>query len=169
MRCNNVNLHRRVRRSRRSGLGMVELLVALSISALLLTGVAVAFVSAGKAVQINDEFTRATQSGRISINQIMMLARQCQTGTVTSTSLELKMPDATRKLYALDAVKHELQVTLLTNNPVEVHTLARNVKDLSFLTDPTGSSISMTVTIEVGDNQIVLNGSALPRRLMKYQ
>ena len=79
------------------------------------------------------------------------------------------MPDATRKLYALDAVKHELQVTLLTNNPVEVHTLARNVKDVSFLTDPGGSSISMTVTIQVGDNLIVLNGSALPRRLMKYQ
>jgi type II secretory pathway pseudopilin PulG len=150
-------------------MGLIELLVALAISALLLTGVAAAFSASAQAVSINDEFSRATQSARVSINQIMMLARQCQSGTVTSSSLELKMPNATRRLYALDAVKHELQVTLLTNVPPEVHTLARNVEALEFQTDPGGSSISMNVTIKVGNNMIRLNGSAMPRRLMTYK
>lgn len=159
----------RTLRPRSSGMGLIELLVSLSISALLLTGAAMAFNASSKAVSINDQFTRATQSARISINQIMSLARQCQSGTMTATSLELKMPDATRRLYALDKLNNELQVTLLTNNPVEVHTLARNVKDVQFLTDADGKCITMTVTIQVGDNTLLLNGSAMPRRLMTYQ
>jgi len=156
----------RFHRARAHGLGLVELLVSLSITSLLLVGVASAFVASAQAVEMNDQFTRATQSARLSIGQITTQARQCQKGVLTDTTSELTMTDGSRRLYALDAVKHELQVTLFTNPP-EVHTLARNVDSLHFLTD--GTTVNINVVITVGDNSVRLSGSALPRRMVKYE
>src|SRR5262245_49529337 len=144
---------------RRLGMGMIEMMISLAIAALLLVGVAAAFSATSRVVETNDEFTRAVQSARISVNQIMARCRQCQSATVTTTSLELKLPDDTRQLYALDVTKHDLQVTLESKSPPEVYALAHNVSSLKFTSGAGGTSVTMMVTIKVGDNDVVLSGS----------
>lgn len=153
----------------RRAMGLIEMMISLTIAALLLVGVAAAFSATSRVVENNDEFTRAVQSARISVNQIMARCRQCQSATVAPTSLELRLPDDTRQLYAFDGTNHELRVTLESKTPPEMYTLARNVTTLKFSSGATGTSITMTVTIKVGDNDLVLSGSTVPRRLVQYQ
>ena len=154
------------RRSRR-GLSLPEVLISLAISALVLTGVAVAFVSASGAVEANDQFCRAAQAGRVSINQIMTEARRCQSGVVAPTSLELTLYNGEKRTYALDNTANTLSMTLNSVDPPQSYVLAHNVSDAQFSTD--GKTISMTITVQVGPNQILLNGSALPRRTVSYK
>src|SRR3982750_1159937 len=81
-----LSQHRRHHR----GMGLMEAMIALAITAALLTGVAMAFVASSAAVSNNDQFFRATQASRISLNRILTQVRR---GTVdtnsTSTSLHL--------------------------------------------------------------------------------
>jgi Tfp pilus assembly protein PilW len=156
------------RRDRGRGAGMVELMIALAITALLLVGVAAAFSATAQAVETNDEFTRATQAARISVNQIMALCRQSKSGVVTSTTLDLTLIDDTKQLYALDAVNHTLTVTLESKVPPKTYVLAHNVTNLKFTSGAGGKTVTMLVTVKVGDNSVVLNGSAMPRRLVTY-
>ena len=158
---------RRGRGRRWRGMSMPELLVSLTISALVLTGAAVALVSASRAIEANDQFSRATQAGRVSLNQIMTEARRCQSGTVSDESLELTLYSGEKRTYALDADNHRLTMTLQSVVPPKTVTLARNVSDARFATD--GKTISMLLVVKVGDNQISLNGSALPRRTVEYK
>jgi type II secretory pathway pseudopilin PulG len=148
-------------------MGLVELLISLAISALLLTGVAAAFVASSAAVRANDEFSRAAQAARVSVNQIMSLARQCQSGVVTPSSLQLKLLDGTTRSYGVNKLSRELQVNFESMVPPELHALAHNVEDVAFSTD--GATISMVVTVRVGNQVLTLNGSALPRRSVIYQ
>jgi Tfp pilus assembly protein PilW len=150
-------------------MGLIEMMISLTIAALLLVGVAAAFSATSRVVETNDEFTRAVQSARISLNQIMARCRQCQSATVTPTSLELKLPDDSRQLYSFDAANRELKVTLESKTPPEVCTLARNVQGLKFTSGASGTSITVRVTIKVGDNDVVLSGSTVPRRLVQYK
>jgi hypothetical protein len=45
-------------------------------------------------------------------------------------------------------------------------TLAHNVKNVTFSTDT--KTVSMLITVEVGNNSITLSGSAMPRRSVAY-
>jgi prepilin-type N-terminal cleavage/methylation domain-containing protein len=155
-------------RGRQRGVGMVELMISLAIAALLLVGVAAAFSATSQAVAANDEFTRATQAARVSTNQVMSLCRKCKSGVLTASTLELTMPDDTKQLYALNLATNKLQVTLESVTPQQVYTLAHNVSALKFTPGAGGKSITMAVTVKVGDNTVVLNGSAVPRRLVQY-
>src|SRR5439155_7513995 len=129
---------------------MIELLVSLAICASLLTAVAMAFQASSRAVEMNDQFFRATQASRVSVNQIMTEARRCQSGLVTSNSLELTLASGQVRIYAFDAVKKQLTATLVALPTPETHTMARNVSDVQFMTD--GKTISMLITVTVGDN-----------------
>lgn len=163
----NILRTRRSSRARSRGMGLVELLISLGISAVLLTGVATAFVAASVAVKANDEFSRATQAARVSVNQIMSLARQCQNGTVDTSTLTLKLVDGTVRSYGVNKLARELQVNYESLVPPEMHPLARNVDDVTFATD--GTTITMTITVRVGNQQLQLTGSAMPRRSVIYQ
>jgi type II secretory pathway pseudopilin PulG len=152
---------------RARGLSIIELLVSLTISASLLTAVAMAFSASTHAVEINDQFFRATQAARVSVNQIMTEARRCQSGLVSSNSLELTLASGQVRIYAFNSTKKELTATLMALPTPETHTMARNVSDVQFMTD--GKTISMLITVTVGDNSVLLNGSAMPRRAVSYQ
>ena len=151
---------------RNRGLSLIEALISLAITAALLTAVAAAYQGASDAIRANDEFFRASQAARVSVNQIMSEVRRCQSGLVTSTSLEVTTSTGEQRTYALNSDTRKLTLTL--DGPVPTtHTLASNGGRLQFLTD--GKTIAMTVTIKVGNNQVTLNGSAIPRRTITYQ
>jgi prepilin-type N-terminal cleavage/methylation domain-containing protein len=151
---------------RNRGLGLVEMLVSLAIAAALLTAVAAAYAAATSAIQNNDEFFRASQAARVTINQIMAEVRRCQTGLVDIESLEITTASGEKRVYAFDTTNQRISLSLPDQLGAPTYTLARNVDAVQFFTD--GQTISMQVTIEVGKNQVTLSGSAMPRRTIAF-
>ena len=151
----------------RHGLSLVETMISLIITALLLTSVAAAFNASTAAIEMNDQFYRAEQAARVSLNQIMDQVRQCQSGVVDTTTLDLTTDSGADRTYALSGTDLTLTTTLPGALTPSTFKLARNVKTLTFGTD--GKSISMEITIAVGTNTVTLCGSAFPRRMMTYQ
>jgi type II secretory pathway pseudopilin PulG len=151
----------------RRGLSLAETMISLIITALLLTSVAAAFHASTAAIQMNDEFYRAEQAARVSLNQIMDQVRQCQSGVVDTNSLDLTTDSGADRTYALSGTNLTLTTTLPGTLTPSTFKLANNVKTLTFGTD--GKSISMEITIAVGSNTVTLCGSAFPRRMMTYQ
>jgi type II secretory pathway component PulJ len=70
-------------RTVRSGLTMVEAMISLTIAAMVLTAVGVAFTSTARAMQINDQFFRAAQAARVSMTRILA---QVRNGSVDDAS-----------------------------------------------------------------------------------
>ena len=153
---------RRIRR----GLGLVELLVSLAIAASLLTAIAVAYAATTDAIRVNDEFFRASQAARVSINHIMAEVRKCTGGIVDSEVMELTTASGERRTYSFDRGNHVLTLTLPDHVDSPTYALARNVDNVEFFTDE--RTMSMTVTIEVGRNKVTLSGSAMPRRTITF-
>jgi type II secretory pathway pseudopilin PulG len=146
-------------------MSLVEVLISLSITATLLTAVALAYKAATDTVRLNDEFFRASQAARVSVNQVMAEVRKCQSGVVDKPYLELITPTGQSRTYVYDADKHTLAMTVGGPTPTTVK-MASNVQSCEFETD--GQTISMTVIVKVGNNEISLNGSAIPRRIVTY-
>jgi type II secretory pathway pseudopilin PulG len=151
---------------RPAGLGLVELVISLAIAAMLLTAVAAAYAAATSAIEMNDQFFRASQAARVSINQIMSETRKAQSGVVGANSLEITPSIGEKRLYEYDAANQRITMTFPDRLVPPTHVLARNVQDVQFFTD--GQTISMRVTIQIGPNQVTLSGSAMPRRTVQY-
>jgi hypothetical protein len=156
---------------RRAGLGMIEAMISLVISAALLTACASSFVAASDAISENDSFFQATQAGRVTLNRILT---QCRRGTVstasTSSSLRVITDTGADLSYTYNSNAHTM--TQLNNGTSASCSLAHNLSsaqfDLTTGTDYAGQTavtrIAVTLTVKVGNNQVLLSGSATPRR-----
>jgi Tfp pilus assembly protein PilW len=151
---------------RRRGLGLVEALISLAIVATLLTAVAAAYSASTRAIEVNDQFSRATQAARVTVNYVMADVRKSISGVLDADSLELTMPSGDRHIYRFDAVARQLTLTLPDDPGAPTRVMARNVQNVSFVTE--GQTTCLNVTIQIGDNRITLSGSAMPRRTMSY-
>ena len=152
--------------TRRAGLSLIEVMISVAISATLLVAVAAAFSSSSQAIEVNDQFSRASQAARISLNQVLAEVRKCKSGATSATVLELVDPQDKRRIYTYDAAAKQLTLTLPDQIPVTTYTLARNVSAAGFATD--GHTISMTVSVQISNNRITLSGSAMPRRTVSF-
>jgi type II secretory pathway pseudopilin PulG len=147
-------------------LSLVEVLISLAIMAILLTAVASSFMASASVIDMNDKFFRATQAGRVSMNQIMSTLRQCKTVDVDTHTLDVTTATDTRT-YAFNSTAETLTMTIPDGmGGTLTQTLAHNVKDVTFSTDT--KTVSMLLTVEVGNNAITLSGSAMPRRSVTY-
>ena len=70
---------------RRRGLSLPEIMIGLAITVLLLTATAAAFNASAQAVSMNDKFFRASQSARVSLNQVLTEIRRCDAVSVTTS------------------------------------------------------------------------------------
>ena len=68
----------RARTHRARGLGLVELLIALSITAMLLTSVAVAFHASLDSAQENQDIASVTQCARVVLHRMITEARRAE-------------------------------------------------------------------------------------------
>lgn len=153
------------RRSRR-GLSLIEVMISLAIMAILLTAVASSFMASSSVIEMNDKFFRATQAGRVSVNQIMSTLRQCKTVDVDTHSLDVTTATDSRS-YEFDSTNKTLVMNMSDGmGGTLTQTLAHNVKNVTFSTDT--KTVSMLITVEVGNNSITLSGSAMPRRSVAY-
>jgi hypothetical protein len=163
-------------------LSLVEVMIAGSISALLLIAVAAAFRASAEAIEENDRFFSAAQAARVSLTRILTQVRR---GVVdqasTSTSLHLitggTAPQGGSDVtYNYDSANK--QIILVTNNDLTDgdYALAQNVSNLTFSYD-TGrdsqglscvSRVVAAITVQVGNNVVRLSGAAAPRRNLTY-
>ena len=163
-----VDLRARRRQRRRAGLSLVEVLIALAITAMLLTAVAAAYSASAKAIEINDQFFRASQGARVSVNRICSEVRRCQGGSVTGSSLlTLTTTPGEIRSYSYDATNKRLLLTIGVPPDATSYTAASNVESCSFFSD--GDSVGVNIVVAAGNNRVMLNGSAIPRRKMTYQ
>ena len=159
-------MNMRFEKRKRTGLSLIEAMISLGISAMLLSGIAMAFQASSSAIEMNDQFYRASQAARVSLNQILDQVRRCQSGAVDPASLELDTDGGQKRTYWLNGTNLMCTMNAPDTTVASSYRLASNVKSIRFDTD--GKSISMIVTVAVGTNQVTLCGSAFPRRLMAY-
>jgi prepilin-type N-terminal cleavage/methylation domain-containing protein len=175
---------------RRRGLSLPEVLISLSISALLLTAVATAFSASASAIDINDRFFRASQAARVSVAQLTSQIRRCDScqvggtydgvsNTVFANNIGIiyeDLLDGTLKnvTYKHDPTKNELQ--LVVNGTTVA--LAHNVTAVMFISDMAPDPVTLAkvpvnvtidITVAVGNEQIHVRGSAVPRHVIIFR
>jgi len=137
---------RRIKIKRR-GVGLVELLIALSISALLLTATAVAVDASFKAYANNQEESSLLQQSRMALNRVVTSIRTSDTHAptdptllvdfkagfkVTETSIGMFQEDGTNIVYRYDAAKKQLIAEVRGKSYI----LARGVEAFSVSMEP---------------------------------
>ena len=158
MRSDSINLEAldRLRWHRRHrGVGLVELLVALSISAALLTAVAVATDSSYKAYAINEEQSNLMQRGRLGLNRLVTYIRTCKehqpmtaaqisdfTNGVTVTDTGISMFNAIGEQIDVQYYAATRSI-LMTKDGGDAHVLARGVIAFQVKMEPMKSAASI--------------------------
>ncbi len=190
-----MTAHYRPRARRRSAMLLMELMISLAISAMLLVAIGAAYQASSSAITINEDFFQASQAARVSLNQILSLARRAEafqpTGydnisnswTGSSLLMTYHAPGADANpstdpscIYRwTGGPTDELQ---LYQNGV-TYSMARNVTAFSFTADmaqldplsPQKALVRVTVdmTVTVGNQSVRLTGSAVPRATVVYK
>ena len=185
--------HFRTCRLPRRGLTIMEAMVSISITTMLLAGLATAFVSSTEAVEQNEQFFRATQAARVTLNQVLVECRRSDALRCRNTATdpgpydhfdvirpqEVLDPNESFRRYRFDAANKRITLTLHytdgTTSPSYV--MVRNVEAAEFGPPQTGvdsnnasvvQRMPVALTIKVGRNVVTLNGAAGSRRAMKF-
>ena len=142
------------RRTSRRGMGMIELLIAMSISASLLTAVAVAVDASFRGYKANQEQAILMQRSRVSLNFLCTSIRttklhapitstprlKFETGaTVTDTGIEMFDLNDNLVKFEWDVPKKRLMVTV----DGKTHVLAQGVENFSVRMEPMRSAVSV--------------------------
>jgi type II secretory pathway pseudopilin PulG len=176
-------------RRQRRGLTLMEAMISLSITTMLLAGIATSFVSSANAVSANEQFSRATQATRVTMNQILVECRRADAVQCSSTGTynyfdvirptEVLDPNEVYRRYRYDATNKQITLTIHfadgTDSPAYV--MVRNVQAATFGPPQMGvdsnnasvvQRLPVTLTIKIGGNVITLNGAAGPRRALRF-
>ena len=192
------NVVSRVRRPRHHGLSLIEVLMALALTAMLLTAAGIAFQVSADSVQANDEFFRATQAARVALNQMLTEVRRADAVAardqlvsnftvkgITDSLLPVSRPLVSQssmefvRYYRYDATAHKLMLYFqdANGNVSAEHPVASNVQVAPFSWDtaldnngaPYVTRVAIAMEVAVGNNRIRISGSAVPRRSVKYE
>ncbi len=162
---------------RRAGLGLVEAMIALAITAALLTAVAAAFSASSAAINENDEFFMATQGGRVALSRILTQVRR---GTVSteSTAQQLTLITDSGKThrYTIDLTDKVIKLTIVESGVETTHVLARTISAGTFTYEmgndydgnPCVKRVAMTLTVEKNNNRILFSGTGTCRSVQKF-
>ena len=188
-----INPSNMARRGR--GLSLPEVLISLMITTTVLVAVAAAFSASASAIENNDAFFRCTQAGRVTLNQLLAEIRNCDSMDM-STANTIKIiraaknvallnqqyylaPNEASRSFAYDSAgkRITLKISYLDGTFSPVYELAGNVTACSLGPAEMGLDynnaqipvrVPIIVTISTGGNTVILDGSAAPRRAMKY-
>lgn len=168
---------------------MAEMLISIAITSMLLSGLATAFVTSADVVEQNDQFFRATQASRVTLNQILVECRradalQCSnTGTYNYFDVirpeEVLDTNEVFRRYQFDAANKQITMTIHYNDNTTspAYVMVRHVEAAEFGPPQTGKDsnnavvvqrLPVVLTVKVGKNVVTLNGAAGPRRAMSF-
>jgi prepilin-type N-terminal cleavage/methylation domain-containing protein len=172
----------------RRGLSLVEVMISLAITSMLLTAIAAAFQSSSQVIENNDQFFRATQSARVAINQMLTEVRRCDSiddAHISTTLLPILRPAETRpaheimRYYKYDAANQRIVIYFQYDDGTfsGEYPLAENIQNFPFTWDmgkdannaDCVSRVSIALDVKVSKNDILLSGSAAPRRSLSYK
>ncbi len=153
----------------KNGFGLVELLIALAITALLLVAVAVAFNASVMSYSQNEDMFKAVNSARQALVRITTQLRtgywvdpcapsnECSFYTAGGDDITYEYRGTDNKLY------------LITNSDGQEYVLCDNITSMSFVKTPIddGSdtkSVQISITVSSGDVQQTVTSAAVIRR-----
>ena len=172
------------------GLSIVEVMISLTISSFLLVAVAAAYNASANAVEMNDRFFRATQAGRVTLNQVLTEIRRADwvacsptyDSIIITRPKQSRLTDEDSREFKYDAVAKKITLQIFYKNAAgttwtsPAYSLASNVETAKFgppdrMKDATGADLDVrvpiTVDVKIGSNSVRLSGSSGPRRLLQ--
>jgi type II secretory pathway pseudopilin PulG len=172
----------------RRGLSIAEVMISLTISSFLLVAVATAYSTSADAVEMNDKFFRATQAGRVTMNQVLTEIRRAESVLCSAAgdSIIVTRPGETRAATFEVSREYKYNATAKTvtlqiyydkagvKSTSPLYTMARNIESTSFgppdkVTQADGTQLEVrvpvTVEVKLGSHKVRLSGSSSPRRV----
>lgn len=171
-------------------LSLIEAMISLAICSMLLAAVAAAYGASARAIEMNDNFYRASQAARVSMGQLLNQIRRCGTcqvndtydgvaSTVTGTVLHVTSNDtpAVPRTFSYDPAQRKLRLYNALTATGTGYSLSSNVSSMLFTADmrpdpQTGAKRPVRITIDivvtVGNDSVHLTGSAVPRSTVTY-
>ena len=167
---------------RRRGLSIFEVMISLAIVAMLLSAVATAFSASSAVIEANDEFFRASQAARVTMNQLLAEVRRSDNIDVFTDRLNVGQPEKADGTPGNDvrfrydsATKRLLFCPDVNAVPLKEYTLSSNVTACKFTADMKAGAtptypvrVAIELDVVVGNNQVRLTGSAAPRRAQDW-
>ena len=179
------------------GLSLPEAMISLVITSLLLVAVATAFSSSCGAIEVNDNFFRCSQAARVTLGQILIEVRNCDSLDMSQANTiniirpafvagsnqvlyrQVGPPAEVSRSFVYSPTNQNITLTITysdgsTKGPYE---LAGHVTACAFGPPDMGLDynnatipvrVPITLTVATSSAQVVLNGAAAPRRAMKY-
>ncbi len=153
----------------KNGFGLVELLIALAITALLLVAVAVAFNASVMNYSQNEDMFKAVNSAR---QALVRITTQLRTGYWVDPCA----PSNECSFYTAggDDITYEYRVTdnklyLITHSDGLEYVLCDNITSMSFVKSPTDDgadtkSVQISITVSSGDVRQTVTSAAVIRR-----
>ncbi|MHC4109807.1 MAG: PulJ/GspJ family protein [Planctomycetota bacterium] len=154
-----------------NGFSVVELLIALAITALLLVAVAIAFNASVMSYSQNEDMFKAVNSAR---QALVRITTQLRTGYLVdpnapSNECSFFTADGSDITYRYNAAENKLY--LVTNDDLSDsdYVLCDNITSMSFVKTPIddGSdtkSVQISITVSSGDVQQTVTSAAVIRR-----
>ena len=153
-------------------MGLVEAMISLAISAALLAAVAGAYSASSAAIEGNDQFFRASQGSRVSMTRLLHEVRHCSSIDVYTDHLNLMTADNEDCTYRYDATARQLKLVLNDREGRPEYVLATDVTSATFAVGATQPNnvapVTVTFIVQVGNQQVRLSGSAVPRSGIAY-
>jgi Tfp pilus assembly protein PilW len=179
------------------GLSLPEAMISLVITTLLLVAVATAFSGSCTIIEANDNFFRSSQAARVTMDEILIEIRNCDTLDMSvANAINIIRPayvagsgqilyrqvgppaEVSRAFtYNPSTTNITLTITYSDGSTAGPYELAANVTACSFGPAQMGLDynnasipvrVPITLTVSTNGSTVVFNGSAAPRRAMKY-
>ena len=153
----------------KNGFGIVELLIAMAMTAMLLVAVAFAFQASMMSYRENEDIFKAVNRARQALFRITTQLRtgyvvdpnapsnECSFFTAAGDDITYEYRDADNKLY------------LITNSDGQEYVLCDNVTAMSFVKTPTDDgmdtkSVQISITVSSGNTERTISSAAVIRR-----
>jgi prepilin-type N-terminal cleavage/methylation domain-containing protein len=150
-----------------TGLSLLEVMISLAIVAMLLTAVATAFSASSAVIEANDEFFRASQAARVTLNHITTDLRRGSAIMVLGDRVTLNNEAGANVHYRWDNANRRIMYSPDTAGTAE-YVLCTNVAGASCDTDALGKHIALEIIVDVGSNRVRLAGSVTPRQSIDW-
>jgi prepilin-type N-terminal cleavage/methylation domain-containing protein len=158
-------------RKQKRAFTIVEVLIALAITAMLLTAVAVAFNASVKNYQENEKMYKTMNNARQAMLRMTAQLRTADVNSVSITSTECTLTAAGGQWITYRYNGTDKKLYLVTNDDLtdSDYVLCDNVTAISFTRTPTDTglpvqSVQISMTVDI-DSQTVSSAAVIRRNL----